>query len=65
MVVPFVPPAVHTNGVVVENVTARPDVAVAATVTGGPRGTFASGPNVIVWSAFVTVKLCRTGGAAL
>ena len=48
MVVPFVPPAVHTNGVVVENVTARPDVAVAATVIGGVfTATAPSGPNVI------------------
>ena len=32
--VPFVPPDVHTPGVVVENVTARPDDAAAVTVNG-------------------------------
>ena len=48
IVVPFVPPAVHTAGVVVVNVTARPDDAVAPTVTGGPSGTSASAPKVIV-----------------
>ena len=65
MVVPLVPPAVHTNGVVVENVTARLDDEVAPTVTGTcntPRSPRAA--NVIVWSALITLKLCATGGAA-
>ena len=37
MVVPLVPPVVHTNGVADVNVTVRPDVAVAETVNGDSR----------------------------
>ena len=49
IVAPFVPPAVHTAGVVVVNVTARPDDAVAPTVTGDcGMVRSASAPNVIV-----------------
>ena len=63
---PLVPPVLHTAGVVLVNVTARCDDAVAATVT-GPCGstTLAGGPNVIVWATFVTAKLRVTDGAAL
>ena len=49
-VAPFVPPEVHTAGVVAENVTGRPDVAVAATVTGDCSIVLLDGPaNEIVW----------------
>jgi hypothetical protein len=34
IVAPFVPPEVHTAGVVVTNITARPEEAVAATLIG-------------------------------
>jgi hypothetical protein len=63
-----VPLALHTDGVVDENVTASPDVAVAETVTGDwVMVAFGIAGNVIVWSTFVgiTVKLCCTDGAAL
>ena len=46
---PFVPPEVHTSGVVVENVTVRPDGACADTVTGDWANVlFPSGPKLIV-----------------
>ena len=49
IVAPFVPPDVHTVGVVVENVTVRPDDAVAPTTIGDCANvTFAKAPNVIV-----------------
>jgi len=52
MVCPLVPLDVHTDGVVVENVTARPEDAVALTVTGDCVAVLpASVPNVIVWFA--------------
>ena len=48
IVAPFVPPAVHTDGVVVVNDTARPDDAEAETVTDGcPNVTLPNAPNVI------------------
>ena len=66
IVAPFVPPDVHTAGVVDENVTARPDDAVAVTVTGDCANVRAdSAANVIVCAAFDTVKLCDTLGAGL
>ena len=65
MVLPFVPPAVHTAAVVVVNDTARPDVAVAPTVTSVPGGASARAPKLIVWPVLVTVKLCPTAGAML
>ena len=49
MVCPFVPLAVHTDGVVVVNLTARPDEAVALTVNGDCANLrFANAPNVMV-----------------
>jgi hypothetical protein len=43
-----VPPAVHTDGVVVVNATGRPDDAVALTVTGEAANvTLPKAPNVI------------------
>ncbi len=65
IVAPFVPPAVQTAGVIAVIVTTRPDDAVALIVTGGPSGTFGVAPKVTVCWALVTVRLCRTGGAAL
>ena len=48
IVAPFVPPAVHTDGVVVVNDTANPDDAEADTITGDPANdTFPNAPNVI------------------
>ena len=48
IVAPFVPPAVHTDGVVVVNDTGRPDDADALTVTDGCANvTLPNAPNVI------------------
>jgi hypothetical protein len=56
---------VHTLVVTVENVTARPEVAVAETVNGAsPKLRLASAPKAMVWLALATVKLCVTWGAA-
>ena len=64
IVAPLVPPAVHTAGVVVVNVTASPDDAVAPTVTGdlrrGAVGERAERDRLR--RAVVTVKLRATGG---
>ena len=65
-VAPFVPPVLHTAGVVLVNVTARCDDAVAATVIGAwGRVTPAGAANVIVCASFVTAKLRAADGAAL
>lgn len=56
MVSPLVPLAVHLDGVVVENVTARPEDAVALTVNGDCVVVLASVPKVMVWLAFATVN---------
>ena len=49
MVAPFLPPDVHTVGVVVANVTVKPDEAEALTVNGDcARRRGASGEKVIV-----------------
>ena len=64
IVAPFAPPAVHTAGVVVVNVTASSEVDVAVTVTGDCVSDLsASVPNVIVCELFDTPKLCDTSGA--
>ena len=56
MVAPLLPPAVHTAGVVVVNATARPEDAVAETVTGESVIILsASTPNAMVWSTFTNV----------
>jgi hypothetical protein len=48
--VPFVPPAVHTSGVVVVNVTGRPELAAALTTNGDAEiGLLGSAANEIVW----------------
>ena len=66
IVAPFVPPVVHTEGVVDVNDTVSPDEAVADTVTGDcTMVLFASVPNEIVCAFFDTTKLCGTAGAAL
>jgi hypothetical protein len=53
IVAPSTPPAVHTVAVVVVNVTANPDEAVALTVTGDCANVLsASAAKVIVWVAF-------------
>ena len=67
MVVPLVPPVVHTVGVVVVNVTGSPDDAVAdrhRRLRSSVR--FAKAANVMVWFVFtiVTVTDCCTCGAA-
>ncbi len=49
IVAPFVPPAMHTRGVEVVNVTGRPEDAVADAVSGESAGvTLGIAPNVIV-----------------
>ena len=49
IVAPFGPPAVHTDGVVVVNVTSSPDDEVADTVIGdAPIGWSLNAANVIV-----------------
>ena len=56
---PLVPLEVHTGAVNDENDTAKPDDAVADTVTGDCNNvTFANAPNVMVWFAFDTVNDC-------
>jgi hypothetical protein len=56
---------VHTDGVVDENDTGRPEEAVAVTVTGDCTNDLsANAPNVIVCDAVDTVKLCGTVTAA-
>ncbi len=64
-VAPFVPPAVHTAGVVEVKLTASADDAVAATTNGGCAAVRSiRAAKVIVWSTFETAKLASTGGAA-
>ena len=54
IVAPFVPPEVHTEGVVVVKLTVNPDEAVALTVTGDwARVLLDSDANVIVWAIAV------------
>ena len=66
IVAPFVPPEVQTKGVVVLKLTARPDDAVALTVTGDCASVLlVSATKVTVWLAFDTLKLRLTNGAAL
>ena len=66
MVAPFVPPEAQTSSVVVVNVTASPDDAVAPTVTGDCCAVWAAiGPKVMVCGATVTLKLRVSAGAAL
>ena len=58
IVPPSVPPAVHTSGVVVVNVTGRPDDAVALTSTGDSVISLpVSAGNVIVWATVRTVDV--------
>jgi hypothetical protein len=62
----LVPPEVQTRGVVVLNVTVRPDEAVALTVTDDcARATLGRAGKLMAWLALDTVKLRLTGGAAL
>ena len=66
IVAPFAPPAVHTNGVVDEKLTGRPDDAVALTVNGGCAIVWlARVPNVMAWLTFDTVNDRLTVTAAL
>jgi hypothetical protein len=59
------PETVHTAVVWELKLTARPEVAVAVTANGAaPNATFESVPKLIVWGAFVTLKLWLTGVAA-
>ena len=61
IVAPSVPPAVHTSGVVVVNVTDRPLDAVAVTVIGLASSVVAPmAGNVMVLASFVTVKFRLT-----
>src|SRR4051794_7620155 len=58
------PLVVHTAGVGVVKLTARPELAMAATTKGdGVVLRFASGSNVIVCATRVTRKFCETGAA--
>ena len=55
------PPDVHIVGVVELKVTAKPEVAVALTVTGvWADELLARAAKVIVWGTAVTMKLCAT-----
>jgi hypothetical protein len=66
IVSPFVPLDVHTEDVVVEKVTGRPDDAVALTVKGDCWIVrVAIVPNVMDWLAFDTVNERLTLVAAL
>ena len=66
IVVPLVPPAVQTLGVVVVNVTARFDDAVAATTIGvWSTRTLGSAANVMVCGVLCTPSVWLTDGAAL
>ena len=63
--VTVVPLTVQTGVVVEAKLTVKPELAVAASVTGPlPKAMAAGCPNVRVWVAGVTLKLCVTGGAA-
>src|SRR5688500_1328119 len=65
MSVMVLPETVHVASVSEENVTARPEVAVAETPNGGSVTTLdGSGAKRIDWPAFATVKLRVTVGAA-
>ena len=60
-----VPDTEHTAGVADENATAKPEVAVAPTVTGlSSNRLSAKAVNEITWLPFVTWKDCGTSGAA-
>ena len=60
-----VPLTVQTGVVVEAKLTARPELAVAVSVTGPlPKAMAAGCPNVRVCAACVTLKLCVTGVAA-
>ena len=66
IVAPPRPPAVQTDGVDVVNVTARPEVVVALTARGDWSIVWAPGlAKVIVWVAFVTLKVRVTEVAAV
>src|SRR5688572_10358809 len=67
MVLPRVPPAVHTDGVVVVKLTGSPELAVAVTWNGPDRSfRLGSDGKLIVWLALDdTVKLRDTAGAGL
>ena len=63
--VTLVPATEHTPGVADENATAKPDDAVADTVTGlSSNRLSAKAANEIAWLPFVTWKDCCTCGAA-
>lgn len=58
------PDTVHIEVVVDENVTARPEVVVAATLNGALPNVFPDNvPNVIVWAAFATANVLSMFGA--
>jgi hypothetical protein len=66
IVAPSTPSALHTDGVVDENDTGRPDDAVAVTVTGDCTNVLAAGaPKVIVCDAIDTVMLWSADAAGL
>jgi len=66
IVAPFVPPEVHTAGVVVVKVTVKPEDAVALTVTGDwDNFRFARGLKVMVWLACAAVTVRTTFAAAV
>ena len=59
-----VPATVQTPIVLEANATAKPDVAVAVSVTAEPREARPGFANVIVCAAGFTVKICVIGAAA-
>ena len=63
--VTLAPEIVHTDMVVEAKITGRPEDALALTVNGvGLKERFESAPKLIVWLAWLTVKLRATGVAA-
>ena len=63
--VTLAPETVQTDVVVEAKVTGRPEDALALTVNGvGLKERFESVPKLIVWLAWLTVKLRATGVAA-
>ena len=64
-IVTVLPASVQTGVVVEAKLTAKPELAVAVTVSGDtPYVTLLSVPKVMVCDAELTVKLCVTGVAA-
>ena len=65
MIVTVFPETVQTGVVVEAKLTDNPELAVALTANGdAPKVTLLNVENVMVWDAWLTVKLWFTGDAA-